>query len=62
MLMLQRCCILLVAASALLASTGCATHDRRDTAYDPKINQGQSLFDQMPNWERRCLHKGVNRC
>jgi outer membrane protein assembly factor BamE (lipoprotein component of BamABCDE complex) len=62
MLMLLRCCILLVAASALLASTGCATHDRRDTSYDPKINQGQSLFDQMPNWERRCLHKGVNRC
>jgi len=61
MLMLLRCCTVLVAASILLA-TGCATHDRRDTAYDPKINQGQSLFDQMPNWERRCLHKGVNRC
>ena len=56
------CCTVLVAASMLVAGTGCATHDRRDTAYDPKINQGQSLFDQMPNWERRCLHKGVNRC
>jgi outer membrane protein assembly factor BamE (lipoprotein component of BamABCDE complex) len=62
MLMLQRCCMILVAASALLASTGCATHDRRDTAYDPKINQGQSLFDQMPNWEYQCGPKGGNRC
>jgi len=57
---LQRCYSVLVLASVL--ATGCATHDRRDTSYDPKINQGQSLFDQMPNWERRCLHKGVNRC
>ena len=62
MKMLLRCCTVLVAASTLLLATGCATHDRRDTSYDPKINQGQSLFDQMPNWERRCLHKGVNRC
>jgi hypothetical protein len=58
---LQRCCTVLVAVS-LLATAGCATHDRRDTAYDPRINQGQSLFDQMPNWERKCLHKGQNRC
>jgi len=62
MLMLLRCCTVLAVASALLLATGCATHDRRDTHYDPKISQGQSLFDQMPNWERRCLHKGVNRC
>jgi hypothetical protein len=61
MKMLLRCCTVLVAVS-LLALAGCATHDRRDTAYDPKIAQGQSLFDQMPNWERRCLHKGENRC
>ena len=58
----QRCCTVLVAVS-LLALAGCATHDRRDTAYDPKINQGQSLFDQMPNWERKCQSRqGVNRC
>jgi hypothetical protein len=62
MKILQRCCSVLVLASTVLAGTGCATHDRRDTAYDPKISQGQSLFDQMPNWERRCVHKGVNRC
>jgi hypothetical protein len=55
-------CSVLLLASLVLAGTGCATHDRRDTAYDPKINQGQSLFDQMPNWERKCVHKGVNRC
>jgi len=58
---LQRCYAVLVAVS-LLALAGCATHDRRDTAYDPDLRRGQSLFDQMPNWERRCLHKGVNRC
>ena len=39
---------------AAVSSTGCATHDRRDTAYDPKISQGQSLFDQMPNWQQQC--------
>ena len=59
----QRCCSVLVLASTVLAGTGCATHDRRDTAYDPKISQGQSLFDQMPNWERKCQSpQGVNRC
>jgi hypothetical protein len=62
MKMLLRCCTVLVAASTLLLATGCATHDRRDTSYDPDLRKGQSLFDQMPNWERRCLHKGVNRC
>ena len=40
---------LLIALAA--ASTGCATHDRRDTAYDPKLSKGQTLFDQMPNWD-----------
>jgi len=58
----QRCCSVLVLASTVLA-TGCATHDRRDTAYDPRINQGQTLFDQMPNWEYKCQSRqGVNRC
>lgn len=57
------CCSVLLAASLLLTAAGCATHDRRDTAYDPKIVQGQTLFDQMPNWERRCLSRqGQNRC
>ena len=56
------CCTVLALASLVLA-TGCATHDRRDTAYDPKINQGQTLFDQMPNWEYRCQSRqGQNRC
>ena len=60
---LLRYCTLLAAASIMLAGTGCATHDRRDTAYDPRINQGQTLFDQMPNWEYQCLsRRGVNRC
>jgi hypothetical protein len=58
----QRCCMLLVAASIMLAATGCATHDRRDTAYDPDLRRGQTLFDQMPNWEYQCGAKGGNRC
>jgi hypothetical protein len=62
MLMLQRCCMILLAASALLASTGCATHDHRDTAYDPDLRRGQTLFDQMPNWEYQCGVKGGGRC
>ena len=41
--------LLIVLAAA--ANTGCATHDRRDTAWDPKISQGKTLFDQMPNWD-----------
>jgi hypothetical protein len=41
--------LLIVLAAA--SSTGCATHDRRDTAYDPRIDQGRTLFDQMPNWD-----------
>jgi hypothetical protein len=58
----QRCCSVLLLASTV-AATGCATHDRRDTAYDPKISQGQTLFDQMPNWERKCQSRqGQNRC
>jgi hypothetical protein len=47
------CCSVLLLISTV-AATGCATHDRRDTAYDPKISQGQSLFDQMPNWQQQC--------
>ena len=47
---LQRICSVLLVCSSL-AVTGCATHDRRDTAYDPDLRRGQSLFDQMPNWE-----------
>jgi hypothetical protein len=50
---LQRCCSVLLLISTV-AAAGCATHDRRDTAYDPKISQGQSLFDQMPNWQQQC--------
>ena len=50
---LQRICSVLLLCSTA-AVTGCATHDRRDTAYDPKISQGHSLFDQMPNWQQQC--------
>jgi outer membrane protein assembly factor BamE (lipoprotein component of BamABCDE complex) len=50
----KSCATVLLIALAAVSSTGCATHDRRDTAYDPKISQGQSLFDQMPNWQQQC--------
>jgi hypothetical protein len=43
------CSVLLLAST--VAATGCATHDRRDTAYDPDLRRGQSLIDQIPNWE-----------
>ena len=63
MKILQRCCVQLALASLVLAATGCATHDRRDTYYDPDLRRGQTLFDQMPNWERACQSRqGVNRC
>lgn len=39
--------ITLVAASTL----GCATRDRRDAPWDPDLRRGQTLFDQMPNWD-----------
>ena len=42
--------ILLIVLAAV-SSTGCATHDGRDTRYEPKQSQGQTLFDQMPNWD-----------
>lgn len=41
--------ILLIVLAA--ASTGCATRDRRDAPWDPDPRRGQSLFDQMPNWD-----------
>ena len=56
------CCTVLVLASTVLAATGCSTWDRRDTYYDPKISQGQTLFDQMPNWQYQCGARGGNRC
>lgn len=48
---LQRICSVLLAASSIAALTGCATHDRRDAAWDPK--PGRSLIDVLPNWEHK---------
>ena len=28
------------------------TRDSRDTAYDPNYAAGESLFDQIPNWDQ----------
>jgi len=52
-----RYCTLLAAASVLLTAAGCAgwePRDHRDAPWDPKISQGQTLFDQMPNWQYQC--------
>ena len=52
---LQRCCTVLVAVSILVLATGCAgwqPRDPRDAPWDPK--PGQTLFDQMPNWQKQC--------
>jgi len=38
---------LLLVTLCCASATGCATWDRRDTAWDPK--PGQTLFDQIPN-------------
>ncbi len=47
----EKSAAILLIVLAAVSSTGCATHDRRDTAYDPKLSKGQTLFDQMPNWD-----------
>ena len=46
--------LLLLCANAALA-TGCATHDRRDAAWDPR--GGRALFEQLPNWDRAAVLK-----
>lgn len=58
MKMLLRCCTVLVAASTVLITAGCAGYqprDPRDAPWDPR--PGVTLFDQMPNWQYQC---GVN--
>ena len=41
--------VLLLAVCANLAACAQLQQDRRDAPWDPK--PGQSLFDQIPNWE-----------
>ena len=43
------CSVLLLAST--VAATGCATHDRRDAAWDPRPETGRSLIDVLPNWD-----------
>ena len=50
----KSCAAQLLIALVAVSTAGCgslAVHDRRDTAYDPKLSKGQTLFDQMPNWD-----------
>jgi len=52
---MQMTVLMLLIAFAAVSSTGCATHDRRDAAWDPK--PGETLLDQIPNEisaSRRC--------
>ena len=47
--------LMLLIVFAAVSTVGCATHDRRDAAWDPK--PGVNLFDQIPNEisaHRRC--------
>jgi hypothetical protein len=53
---LQRICTVLLAASSIAAATGCATHDRRDAAWDPRAPL--TLLDVTPNWD----HKARLQC
>ena len=61
MLTLQRYCTVLLAASSLLAATGCATHDRRDRPWDPRPESGRALHDVLPNWERNGSREMMDR-
>jgi hypothetical protein len=52
---LLRCCTVLALASTVVLATGCAgwqPRDPRDAPWDPR--PGQTLFDQMPNWQYQC--------
>ena len=50
--------IKLIAVMLLLLCCSCApfidelTRDPRDTSYDPNYAAGESLFDQIPNWDQ----------
>ena len=48
--------MLLIVFAAVISTQGCATHDRRDAAWDPK--PGVNLFDQIPNE----THGALRRC
>jgi hypothetical protein len=50
---LHSICSVLLAASTVLAVTGCATHDRRDAPWDPRPESGRSLIDVIPNWDHQ---------
>lgn len=41
--------LLLIAVSSTVLLQGCATHDRRDTPWDPP--KGRILFEQLPAWD-----------
>ena len=53
MLISQRICTVLLAASSIAAATGCATHDRRDAPWDPRAPY--TLLDVVPNWDGKAV-------
>lgn len=75
----MRCCTVIVMLLLAQQLAGCAAvnewaqQDARDAPWDPKVSQGQSLFDQMPAWDnaaekiccgskRQCLEGQTPRC
>jgi len=44
---------MLAVSLAVLAASGCAVLDRSplDAPWDPRPGTGQTLFDQIPNWD-----------
>ena len=58
--------LIAVAVVVLVAVQGCALHDRRDAAWDPR--RPGALFEQIPAWDRtdtQCgdySNGGVPRC
>jgi hypothetical protein len=75
----MRLCTVIVMALLAQQLAGCAAvnewaqQDRRDAPWDPKLSQGQTLFDQMPAWDnaaeknccgskRQCLEGQTPRC
>ena len=36
----------------LVIITGCSVPYRMDRPYDPDVTKGETLFDQIPNWDQ----------
>jgi len=43
--------LVLLILVVLVMLQGCSSFPGKDRAYDPDITQGETLFDQIPNWD-----------